>query len=108
MRGRYAAVRLLSHPFRLGADGAVVTVEQGSDQAVAQEIGALIATIRGERQAVPAFGISDPVFSSVDLAEVTAGLALFGPLVDVTGLDVTYPDSTTERVVVSWQTPQEA
>lgn len=102
-------MRLLAHPFRLGPNGAAVTVEQGSDAAHAQEIAALLLTVRGERDLVPAFGISNPVLTGqpVDLAEVNAGVGLFGPDVEIVALTTTVLDATTERLVVTWRDPQE-
>lgn len=99
-------MRLLAHPFRLAGDGTAATVEQGSDAATAQALGALVATVRGERDDVPAFGVTDPTFGALDLAEVIAGVALFGPAVEITGLTSDYVDDQTQRVVLTWQTPE--
>lgn len=101
-------MRLLSHPFRLGGDGSIATVEQGSDAARAQEVGALIMTVRGERELVSAFGVTDPAFGYLDTAEVAVGIELFGPPVDLTDVTITYPAETTERVVLTWENSEGA
>lgn len=95
-------MRVLAHPFRLGPDKTVVTVDQNSDAAIGQLIGSLVSTVRGERGLVRTFGVSDPQFSTLDEAEVSAGLALHGPAVQILSVEVTYPDLMTERAVITW------
>lgn len=89
---------LLSHPFRLEANGNVATVLDGSDEAHAEAVAVLILTRKGERDLVPEFGVTDPVYDEVSLAELNVGLADFGPAVTVTGARITYPSDRTERV----------
>lgn len=74
---------ILSHPFRLAPSGSVATVEQDTAAADAEQIAVLILTRTGERPLVPAFGISDPVFAELNPAEVLAGIATYGPPVDI-------------------------
>ena len=95
-------LEIIAHPFRLVA-GRVASVIAGSDEAISQQIAVLATTKRGERQLVPAFGISDPAFSEVDVAEVNAGLALFGPAVRVTGTNTRLVDLNTVAVTLTWQ-----
>jgi phage baseplate assembly protein W len=93
--------QVFAHPFRL-AGNAVAKVEDGSDAGLAQQIAVLATTRRGERPMVPAFGVTDPVFSSLSLAELNAGLAMFGPRVSVTGVDVDPVDDRTVRTRVTY------
>ena len=95
-------LEIIAHPFRLVA-GRVASLRAGSDEAISQQIAVLATTRRGERQLVPAFGITDPAFGAVDAAEVNAGLALFGPAVRVTGTDMRMVDATTVAMTLTWQ-----
>lgn len=80
---------VLAHPFAL-AGNAVAVVDDGSDTGAAQEIALLCATRLGERELVPGYGIPDPAFDALELAEINAGLTLYGPPgVSVTDLAVT-------------------
>lgn len=79
--------RIISHPFRLGPNGSVVTVEQDSEQADIEQVAVLALTVIGERPLTPGFGITDPAFAGVIPAEIAAGVATFGPPVNVS--DVT-------------------
>lgn len=89
---------ILSHPFRLAGDGTAATVEQGTTPAQAEQLAVHLLTRRGERELVPAFGTTDPVFGTVDAAELAASVELFGPQVSVDGVETEYP-SDTEAVV---------
>lgn len=93
----------MAHPFRL-AGTHVATVDEGSEQAVAQAIAVLTATRRGERPLVPAFGVTDPVFDRIDLAEINAGLALYGPD-DVVAVDlaVEWPEPGLQRATLTYE-----
>lgn len=75
--------KILSHPFRLGPNGSVVTHEQDSEEADRNQIGVLVLTVAGERPLTPGFGITDPSFAGVMPAEIAAGVATFGPPVSV-------------------------
>lgn len=100
-------MRLLAHPFRLERNGAVATVEDDTDDANAQAIAVLALTRKGERVLVPRFGLTDPLFARVALADLNLGLTDYGPPVRVTDLATTYPDDRTERVVLTYATAQE-
>lgn len=89
---------VLAYPFALTPAGYIAVVEDGSDDADAQAIAALVSTRLGERPLVPAFGVPDPVYGRLEAADVAAGLAQFGPpltVVDVT----TRPSSDTRQLV---------
>lgn len=94
---------VLSHPFRLDSTGAVAVVEEGSDQANAEAIAVLALTRKGERDLVPTFGIADPVYGELDVAELNVALDDFGPPITVTATAVEYPTDTTERVELTFE-----
>lgn len=94
---------LIAFPFRLDPSGAVATVHrQFSEEAEAQLIAVLVATIRGERDMTPAFGVTDPAFGTIDRAEVEAGLELFGPDVQIDAVETRFVDATTQEVHVRY------
>jgi hypothetical protein len=93
---------LLSHPFRLEANGAVATVEDGTEEAAAEGIAVLVLTRRGERDLVPGFGMTDPTFDALSVAELNVGLAEYGPDVIVTDVAITYPNDRTERIELAF------
>lgn len=94
---------LLAHPFRVGSNGAIVTVEDGTDEATAQGIAILILTRKGERDLVPDFGVTDPVYDRLSLAEVNVGLVDYGPPARVTLVETSHPDDRTERVAITFE-----
>lgn len=89
---------LISHPFRLELNGDVATVAEDSDEANAEGIAVLVLTRTGERDLVPAFGVPDPTFNGLTLADVNVGLIDYGPPVEVTDYSTAYPDDRTQRV----------
>lgn len=92
---------LLSYPFRVAANGSVETVEDGTEAALREQVAVHALTRRGERALVPGFGVSDPVFSDLDVAELNASLAIFGPPVRVSIAAREYPTASTERVTLA-------
>lgn len=98
---------LISHPFRLEANGAVATVEDGTEEAAAEGIAILVLTRRGERDLVPGFGMTDPTFNELSIAELNVGLTEYGPDVTVTDVTITYPTDRTERVELAFTLNEE-
>lgn len=90
--------KILSHPFRLIANGTIATVEQESERADVEQVAVLALTRLGERPLVPSFGVSDPVFARFDVGQLAAGLAAYGPPVTIRSA-VSRPVSDTEEVV---------
>jgi hypothetical protein len=80
--------RILSFPFRIGADGAAAVVLQESADGYAEQVGLLCLTVRGERPMAPSFGVTDPLFSieGLSLAEIRRGVDAFGPPVSIVSL----------------------
>lgn len=79
---------ILAHPFRILPNGRPATVEQHDTDGLATELAALILTRPGERPLAPTFGVTDPAFAELDFGEVAAGVALYGPPVELAALDV--------------------
>ena len=100
---------LLAHPFRLGPDGRAVTVPEGSDDAIAQAIAVTALTRKGERLLVPDFGLAEPTFADLDVAELNAALDTFGPAgVSVDVQDEAWPTDTTQLLTLSFTTADDA
>lgn len=95
---------VISHPFRLSPTGEVATVLEGSERANAEAIVALVSTRVGERVLVPGFGVTDPVFADLDLAEVNAGLSTYGPEdVTVNAIEVDHPADTRATIAIEFE-----
>lgn len=100
---------VLAHPFRV-AGSRIAVVDDASDAGLAQEIAVLVGTRRstgggpGERPLVPAYGVADPTFQGLDLAEINAGLSLYGPAgLLVTDLEVDVVDQSTQRARLTFE-----
>lgn len=92
---------LLAYPVRF-ADGRARVVDSLADAGITQQIALLCKVRRGERVLVPAFGVPDPTFrAGVDLVEINAGLALFGPDVQVE-INRLEADATGQLVELTW------
>lgn len=98
------ASSLLAYPFRLSSAGTVVTVEEGSDVQLAQELSVAVLTRPGERPLVPTFGTSDPVFAGFDADALRLHVRTFGPPVLINDVEVTFRDATTQDVRVHFDT----
>lgn len=92
--------RILSHPFRVAPNGHVVTVEQDTTAADAEQVAVFALTIRGERELVPAFGLTDPALYGIIPEELAAGVARFGPPVRVQQVTARAIDELTQAVEV--------
>ncbi|MGH3986687.1 MAG: hypothetical protein ACRDTZ_05140 [Pseudonocardiaceae bacterium] len=90
-------------PFRLGSDGAVFTVEQGSDRDTENLIAAAVLTRPGEREQVPTFGVADPAFTGWETTALGRHLLDFGPEVDITDLAITRTADNREEVAIGWE-----
>ena len=96
-------VDLISHPFRLATEGRVATVLDGSEQAQVEAIAVLALTRRGERRLVPDFGIADPAFGRLSVAELNTALLVFGPPgLSVDSLVATPTSEAATRVVLTY------
>lgn len=98
-----AIAQILTHPFALLLDGHVATVEATSDAGLAQQIAVLALTRPGERPLVPGFGMPDPAFQGFEGSALAAGVALWGPDVNLGEVGVVQADEFTQRVQVSFR-----
>lgn len=96
------ATPLIAYPFRVTPGGVVATVEQGTDVQLAQELAVAVSTRPGERPLVPDFGVADPVFTGFDYDALQLHVELFGPPVELEGVEVTVLDDRTQDVVVEF------
>lgn len=94
---------VISHPFRLDSTGAIATVVEGSEDADAEAIAILALTRKGERDLVPDFGITDPAYGVLDVAELNVALSDFGPPITITDVAVDYPTDRLERIELAFQ-----
>jgi hypothetical protein len=94
---------ILSHPFRLTSEGRVALVEQSSPAADGEQIAVLVLTRTGERRLVPGFGLPDPTFAGFDRSALVAGIALWGPPVQLDRVDVEFADEHTQTVEVRYR-----
>lgn len=101
MRG--VAVRLMAFPFRIDGTGSVVTVEQGSDAEIEQQIGVAMTVRPGERITVPTFGVNDPAFVGFEAGALQRHLDDFGPDVEVSTVRVDRTVEGREQVVIDWR-----
>lgn len=60
----------LAFPIRVTGRGVLATVEQDSEADIAQSVALLLDTRPSERRSVPDYGLPDPVFGGLDVAEV--------------------------------------
>lgn len=64
----------LTLPIAVTGSGRLATVEQDSEADVAQSVALLIETRPGERRAEPGYGVPDPLFGGIDVAQVTEAI----------------------------------
>lgn len=96
-------VRLMAFPFRIDGAGAVVTVEQGSDAYIEQQIALAMLVRPGERPTVPTFGVSDPAFAGFEQGVLQRHLDDFEPGVEINTLQIDRTAEGRERVVIDWR-----
>lgn len=94
--------RLISFPFRLDANGAVATVDQGSDAEIEEQIAVAMLVRPGERITVPTFGVNDPAFNGFLLSALIRQVTDFGPRVTIENVSVDRLTEGREQVVVKW------
>lgn len=78
---------LFSYPFRINPDGSVAKTPEG-EESYADELANLILTSPGERHLVPEYGITDPVFDSLNTVELFGKIEMFGPPVTISDEDI--------------------
>jgi phage baseplate assembly protein W len=69
----------LALPLALGENGSFNTVAQDTVEEVAQSVGVLLGTVKGERVMVPDYGVDDPTFSEPNTNEIAQIVAQWEP-----------------------------
>lgn len=96
------ATPLIAYPFRISPAGTVATVDEGTDEQLAQELAIAVLTRTGERILVPEFGLDDPAFRGFDEDALRLHLDLFGPPVQIEQVRTEYVSSTQQDVVIEF------
>ncbi len=99
----------LALPLTVAASGSLAVLAQDSAAEVAQSVAGLLSTTVGERAALPAYGITDPLGAvEVDEAEIAQAIATWDDRVTSAQIDQiasTLADgSTSDIVTVTLQT----
>lgn len=83
-------------------NGSLATVEQSSPDADREAIAQLVLTRPGERPLVPGYGMTDPTFRGFEPTELAAGLAMFGPPVELADVDVAIAGEDAQAVTIEF------
>lgn len=97
-------MRLMSHPIRLDSEGAVITIDEGSERQAAELAGVVVATVAGERPLAPEYGLPDPTATGISASTIAAAVSLCEPDLTVTAAAVepTSTPAATVRMSVTW------
>ena len=88
----------LAHPFRIDANGAAVTLEQGSARHAAEACGHIVSCEAGERPLAPLWGLMDPSGTRINPDEIRATIGYAEPGLDVLRVEVTESNDNTVAV----------
>lgn len=102
------AVPLISHPMRLSPNGTMFCRDQSDDEYIAERIALLCTTQPGERILVPGYGIADPVFSGFDENLLRTQLDLYGPHVELSGVNINNVTDSLQNIQVEFTTTTDA
>lgn len=92
----------ISHPFRVDDTGSVAVVDDGGIDHAAEAVAVTILTEKGSRPLVPDFGLTEPTFGALDVAELQAVLRTFGPeRVTVALEDDQHPTDTRQALTLT-------
>lgn len=95
---------IIGFPFRYSPSGRLVTVPDGSDTEVEQIIAMIALTPLGARPMNPLFGIPDPAFTGLEVSDIQAALATFGPAgINVTQVSDRLAHGNTSYVTIAWE-----
>ena len=96
-------MRLISHPIRFDSEGAIVTIDEGSDRQAAELAGIVVATVAGERPLAPEYGLPDPTATGVSADVVAAAVSRCEPDLEVTAASIEPNGSLASvRLSVTW------
>lgn len=98
----------LALPIRVTSTGALASVPQDSDADIRQSIALLVNTRPGERRSEPDYGLPDPRFGTVDVAEIADVIATWEPRADDAVIEVSavrLVDGAAEQTVDIYAAP---
>ena len=90
----------LAHPFRIDANGAAVTLEQGSARHAAEACGHIVSCEAGERALAPLWGLVDPTGTRINPDEIRAVVGYAEPALLVTRVEVAESNDNTVAVAI--------
>ena len=88
----------LAHPFRIDANGAAVTIEQGSARHAAECCGHAVSCEAGERPLAPLWGLIDPTGTRINPDEIRAVVGYAEPALAVARVEVIERNDNTVTV----------
>lgn len=93
---------ILSHPFRVTPAGHLATVELGGIDHAVEAVAVTMLTGKDSRPLVPGFGVTDPTYGELDVAELQAVLDTYGPVgVGVELVAVEHPSDATTALTLN-------
>lgn len=96
--------QILGFPFRISNTGAVATIPQGGVEEGAQMVRVIVSTILGERPMAERFGIPDPAFVGVEVADIATVIRDYDlTLVEVEDVEVLHPSEGLQQAQVRWR-----
>lgn len=98
---------LISMPLRLSPSGAVVTVEQGTENYYKQQLATIVLTLQGERPMNPSFGMPDMAFQGFMYSTFHSQVEEHLPEVTDLYIEVENVDDMNQSVVIGFNTVPE-
>lgn len=95
--------RIISFPFRVGRNGAVVTVEQGNESYYQEQIATILLTDQGERLVQPLLGMPDIVFQGFQYSAFQAQVSEQMPEVALVNVKVENDSDISEKIEVEFE-----
>ena len=98
----------LAHPFRLAANGHMLTRSAGSDDDINDRLQLIIGTVQDERPMFPSYGIPDPVFVGISAGDIQACISEFGPEgIVIDDFEMEPVDARISNVHIHWSVDDE-
>jgi len=94
----------LAHPFRLAANGTVLTRVAGSEDEINDRLRLIVETVQDERPLFPSYGVPDPAFVGLSAGDVQACLSEYGPEgITIDDFELEAVDARTAAVHIHWE-----
>ena len=98
---------LLSHPFRIGATGNIVTQEETADSYLAERLSLIMTVRNGERTLVSDFGLGDLEYEGVLESAILTQVALWAIPVVILGVTETVRNDQATDYTIEFETDTE-